>query len=126
METNGRWARSRTMASAASWQSFRVAHPEANADFSRVLAGERSTLPRLPSSTVRGREVEALPCLERAQPVGARDVDGSDLQAVTLSVFDDGRRAIKTHRLVVEQGGGESSQVMAFEVGAGVGEQGEA
>ena len=64
--------------------------------------------------------------LKRTRPVRARDVDGFDLQPVPLRIFDDGRGMVKTHRLVIEQRGGESGKIAAFQISAGIGQQGKA
>src|SRR5262249_37214643 len=41
-----------------------------------------------------------------------------------LRIFDQCSRLIKAHGLIVEHGGGESREVMAFQKSAGVGDQG--
>ncbi len=45
---------------------------------------------------------------------------------MTLRVFDDRRGRIKSHRLIVEQRGGEGGQVVALQIGAGIGDEREA
>ena len=45
---------------------------------------------------------------------------------MALRIFDDGRGGIKSHGLVVEQGGGERGEIVALQIGAGVGNQREA
>ena len=61
--------------------------------------------------------------LDRAGPIGAQDVDGPDLQPVALRVLDDRGWVIEAHGLVVEQRRGEGGQIVALEIGAGVGQQ---
>ena len=39
-----------------------------------------------------------------------------------LGIFDEGGRVIKAHRLVVEQSGREGRQVVALQIGAGIGD----
>ena len=45
---------------------------------------------------------------------------------MALRVLHQRGGTVEAHGLIVEQGGGEGGQVMALEVGAGVGQQGEA
>jgi len=45
---------------------------------------------------------------------------------MTLRIFGDGRRRIKSHGLVVEQSSGKRGEVMAFQISAGIGDQREA
>ncbi len=45
---------------------------------------------------------------------------------MTLRIFGDRRRRIKTHGLVVEQGGGKCGEVVAFQISAGISDQREA
>jgi hypothetical protein len=42
-----------------------------------------------------------------------------------LGVFDDCGGGIEAHRLIVQECGGEGGQVVAFQIGAGVGDEGE-
>src|SRR5579859_3449274 len=64
-----------------------------------------------------------LKLFERAKPVRASHVNGPDFQAVPLGIFDNCCGMIKTHRLIVQQGSSESAEVVAFQIGAGVGEK---
>ena len=57
---------------------------------------------------------------QRAQPIRLRHIDRLDPQSVPLRVFHQCGGAVKAHRLVVEHGGSESSQIMAFQIGARV------
>src|SRR5439155_7627672 len=56
----------------------------------------------------------------------APDVDGQDAQRVALRVLDDRRRVVEAHWLVVEQRRVELRGMVKLQIGAGVGEQGEA
>ena len=42
-----------------------------------------------------------------------------------LSIFDNGGGMIKTHGLIIQKRGGKCGQVMAFQISAGIGKQGE-
>src|SRR5579864_5764785 len=57
---------------------------------------------------------------QSAIPAGAGYVNGLDLEPVSLRVFYDRIRRIKAHWLVVEQGGGEGSQIAHFQECAGI------
>ena len=50
----------------------------------------------------------------------------SGAEAVPLGIFHQHSRSIKSHRLIVENGTSERGQVLHFEVGGGIGDQGEA
>ena len=61
-----------------------------------------------------------------AEPVRARDIDRIEVQAVALSVLDQGGRRVEAHGLIVQDRGGECGQVAALQICAGIGDQGEA
>ena len=63
---------------------------------------------------------------QRAMPVGVGNGDGQELQAMAAGVLHQGCGAVKTHGLVVEQGGGVSAKIMDFQIGRGIGDEGEA
>src|SRR5258708_32299767 len=60
-----------------------------------------------------------------AYPIRARDIDWIEVQSVTLGVFHQGCRRVEAHGLVVEYRSGESGQVAAFQICAGVSNQSE-
>src|ERR1700722_162982 len=60
---------------------------------------------------------------ERAEPVRARYIDGLELQAMTLCIFHQGRGAVKTHGLIVQNCGGKSGQIVALQISAGIADQ---
>ena len=62
--------------------------------------------------------------LERAQPIRASDVDRQNPQSMTLRIFNERERLVEAHRLVVENRGCECGQVITFEVGAGISNEG--
>src|ERR1700741_5427881 len=62
--------------------------------------------------------------LDRAQPVRAGNVDRQNFQSVTLRIFNESKWLIKTHRLIVENRGRECCQVIAFQISAGIRNQG--
>ena len=64
--------------------------------------------------------------LKRAEPIGALHVDRLHSQSMTLRVFHQRRRIVKTHGLVVQHGRRERRQIVALEIGAGIGNQREA
>lgn len=64
--------------------------------------------------------------LDCARPIGDLHIDGFDTKAVSLRVFDEDGGHVKTHGLVVEDGAGESSEVLHFEVCGGIRNQSEA
>ena len=55
-----------------------------------------------------------------AAPIGFHDTDRLDLHAVPLRVFDDRRRRVKTHRLIVEQTGVKLGRAMHFQIRAAI------
>src|ERR1051325_7522067 len=57
---------------------------------------------------------------DRAQPIRARHVDRPYGQSMSLRILDEGKRLIKTHRLVVENCGGERRQIMTLQISAGI------
>src|SRR5262249_51806934 len=61
--------------------------------------------------------------LERAQPLGTGNIDRQTLQSRGLRIFNNSEGRIKTHRLVIENRRRECSQVIAFQICAGVGNE---
>ena len=47
-------------------------------------------------------------------------------EPMSLRIFDQDSRRVKAHGLIVENGRGESGEEVAFQIGAGVGDQGKA
>src|SRR5271165_6240000 len=64
--------------------------------------------------------------LQRAQPFRPCNVHWLHPQSMSLRIFHDGGWRIESHGLIVEQRSRESCEVMALEIGAGVGDKGEA
>ena len=63
--------------------------------------------------------------LQRAIPLRFRHIHRQQFQAVTLGIFYESGGRIEAHGLIVQQGCGESGQVVAFQIGAGIRDQGE-
>src|SRR6476661_7769849 len=68
----------------------------------------------------------AIHLLQRAIPRAVVDVDRAHGDAVLARVADDLRRGVETHRLAVEQRGGEDGGIAAFDPGRDVDEEREA
>src|ERR1700723_2948073 len=61
--------------------------------------------------------------LQCAGPRGPLHIDGTHAQAVALCIFHQHGRRVETHRLVIEDGGGECSEVLHLEICRGIGDE---
>src|SRR5690606_39342811 len=81
------------------------------------------TSPLFPYTTLfRSRD----PFLQPRLDLAGVDVDPADDDPVPASIVHQRLRRVETHRLVVEQRGGEDSWIVSLEPGAGVDQIGEA
>src|SRR5262249_38315458 len=78
------------------------------------------------SQTKPDHECRVLLFLDRAQPVRTRDIDRQDFEPMSLRVFDERERLIKTHRLVIENRGRERRQVITLQIRTRISNQREA
>src|SRR5271157_2830224 len=125
-------------------QSFHIVHSQPQEDGSRESGVGSGSLrvtspePRVPIFFCEPRTPNPEPCFSRvttpesrlpfqgASPAGARHVNRPHPEPMTLRVLHDHRWTVKAHRLIIQQGSGERGRVMTFEIGAGVGNEGEA
>src|SRR5208283_3580262 len=64
--------------------------------------------------------------LDGTEPIRLQNINWPDPQAVTLCIFYDRGRTVEAHGLIVEQGRSECGEIVAFQIGAGVGDQSKA
>src|SRR5580658_9377086 len=58
--------------------------------------------------------------LDGAQPLGYLHIDGTYSQAMTLCIFYQYSRRIKTHRLIIKNGAGKRGQITHLEVSGSI------
>src|ERR1700732_89240 len=61
-----------------------------------------------------------------AGPIGYLDIDGFHAKPMSLSIFDENRRRVKAHWLVIQDGACERRQVFHLEVCRGICDEREA